>query len=188
MAPEFIVDLLSKDSSSGPSLRWESVLSSMFRLGSLGMWQNPAYHRELIGFDWHLWKNMGECLRRCQIKLSDVILIKLVKGIAPFEKPTMGSLQAFSFFSSLRVFSGDSAMNCFMIEVIQVPRSSILSDNFVPSFYPNFLPFIMDIIKGIPLGRARFRCFRIPLLMTLKSLRAHFFELLKERMVTLPRL
>ncbi len=30
-------------------------------------------------------------------------------------------------------------MNCFMIEVIQVPESLILSDNFVPSHYPNLL-------------------------------------------------
>jgi hypothetical protein len=30
-------------------------------------------------------------------------------------------------------------MNFFMIEVIQIPEFSILSDNFVPSYYPDFL-------------------------------------------------
>jgi hypothetical protein len=54
----------------------------MFRLGGFGMWQNPTYHRELIRFDWRLWKNAGECLRWRQIKLSDVTLVKLVKGVA----------------------------------------------------------------------------------------------------------
>ncbi len=53
----------------------------MFRLGSFGMWQNPAYHCELTGFDWHMWKDTRECFRRCQIELSDVFFVKLVKGV-----------------------------------------------------------------------------------------------------------
>ncbi len=46
------------------------------------MWQNPAYHRELIRSDGHLCKDTGECLRRRQIKLSDIILEELVKRVA----------------------------------------------------------------------------------------------------------